>query len=62
MSQFIKCNVVMLPTNEKSNLLLNSFNGRLATENNNPLHEKSKQWEYQHIYITSNEEIKELPK
>ena len=52
------CNVVMLPTNEKSNLLLNSFNGRLATENNNPLHEKSKQWEYQHIYITSNEEIK----
>lgn len=52
------CNVVMLPTNEKSNLLLNSFNGRLATENNNPLHEKSKQWEYQHIHITSNEEIK----
>jgi hypothetical protein len=54
MSQFKKCKVVMLPTNEKANLhLLGNELGYTKISNSNPL---CKQYNF---YITSDDEIKE---
>ena len=55
----VKRNVVMLSTNKKSNLFINNVNGRLLYDNNSTLHEVLSSGKYQHLYITSDEDIKE---
>mgnify|MGYP003328080622 CR=1 FL=1 len=54
-----KCKVVMLPTNEKAEL---SYYGQIALLENGRLHKavhKSPLYKLQHLYILSNDEIKE---
>lgn len=53
---FKKTQVVMLPTNEKANLALNS-NGKLALSNHS--YNNSPNFTNQHLYFLSDEEIKE---
>lgn len=55
----LKRNVVMLPTNDKANLFINNINSPLLYDNNSTLHRVLLRGRYQHIYITSDEEIKE---
>ena len=54
----IKCDVVMLPTKNESSLWINC-------ENKLKIHIKDRmcpgKQEFQYLYFTSNEEIKELP-
>lgn len=54
-----KHKVVMLPTNAKANLFINNVNGKLLFDNDSTLHRVLPNGIYQHIYITSNEKIKE---
>jgi hypothetical protein len=55
----LKRNVVMLPTNDKANLFINNINSPLLYDNNSTLHRVLLRGRYHHIYITSDEEIKE---
>jgi len=57
-----KCKVVMLTTKEKASIVNQLDTERHLThtpEYNWPL---THNWEYQHLYILSDDEIKELPK
>ncbi len=58
----LKRQVVMLPTNDKANLFINNVNGKLLFDNDSTLHRVLPNGKYQHLYILSDEEIKELPK
>lgn len=51
--------LVMLPTTAKANLFINNVNGKLLFDNDSTLHRVLPKGIYQHIYITSNEKIKE---
>ena len=68
MSTFKKAKVILLPTNEKSKITL-SFKERSFNQLIEPKLTLIKESNYQlsniqsqHLYITSSEEIKELPK
>lgn len=49
----------MLSTNKKSDLFINNVNGRLLYDNNSTLHTVLPTGKYQHLYIISDEEIRE---
>lgn len=62
MKQFKKCQVVMLPTKQKSKILRNTY--KFTPEHGNPLeygeieNAEERGYEYQHLYILSDDEIK----
>ena len=58
---FKECNVVMLPTEDKSQILLHKENRNLYYANI-PVIESMLLDNPQHLYITSDDEIEELPK
>lgn len=56
-----KCKVIILPTQQQSSIFLKG-SGLLEYNVHPPLHGvKELGWTYQHLYITSDEQIKELP-
>ena len=63
-----RCKVVMLPTNEKTELIVNPSNNKLLFTKEivskvYPIHEYIKiGFIPNHLYIISDDEIKELPK
>ena len=59
MSNFKEAKVVMLPTKEKSDIFIGKTHSVLHYKNNIPDEEFKS---YQHLYIISDDEIKELPK
>ena len=55
----LKRNVVMLPTNQRANLAFNQINSRLLYDNDSTIDRVLPHCTYQHLYILSDEEIKE---
>ena len=55
----LKRQVVMLATNQRANLFINKMNGRLLYDNDSTLDRVLPSGSYQHLYILSDEPIKE---